>query len=104
MIIQTNYNNINFGQKIPNSPFLKIGSGIFNFEDAKNLCQVFDRKFPGNVSYYKRAQKHAENIGQKNPNLKNILDNISRIEENKNKLKEINRFIKELGEEIDVII
>lgn len=104
MIIQTNYNNINFGQKIPTSPFLKIGSGIFNFEDAKNLCQVFDKKFPGNVSYYKRAQKHAENIGQKNPNLKNILDNISRIEENKNKLKEINRFIKELGEEIDVII
>lgn len=104
MIIQTNYNNINFGQKIPTSPFLKIGSGIFNFEDAKNLCQLFDKKFPGNVSYYKRAQKHAENIGQKNPNLKNILDNISRIEENKNKLKEINRFIKELGEEIDVII
>lgn len=104
MNIQTNYYNINFGQKIPTSPFLKIGAGIFNFEDAKNLCQVFDKKFPGHVSYYKRAQKHAENIGQKNPHLKNILDNISRMEENKSKLKEINRLTKELGEEIDIVI
>ncbi len=104
MNINNNYNTINFGQKIPTSSFLKIGSGIFNFEDAKNLCQTFDKKCPGHISYYKRAQQHAENIGQKNPHLKNILTNISHLIENNKKLQEINRLTKELGEEIDVVI
>lgn len=104
MNINNNYNTINFGQKIPTSPFLKIGSGLFDYEAAKNLCQTFDKKFPGHVSYYKRAQKHAENIGQKNPHLKNILTNIINLREKNKKLQEINRLTKELGEEIDVVI
>ena len=77
---------------------------MFNFEDAKNLCQTFDKKFPGHISYYKRARQHAEDIGQKNPHLKNILINISCLAENNKKLQEINRLIRELGPEIDVII
>ena len=36
MNISSDFNSIYFGQKIPTSSFLKMGSGIFEFEAAKN--------------------------------------------------------------------
>ena len=99
-----NYNNINFGQKIPTSSFLKMGSGIFSFEDAKKLCQTFDQKFPGHVGYYKNALNYVSMIERKNPHLKQFLNNISILSDKNLKLEEIERLSKELGEEIDVVI
>ena len=99
-----NYNNINFGQKIPTSSFLKMGSGIFDYNDAKNLCSSFDQKFPGNVGYYKKALNYVEIIENQNPYIKNILNKICLLNENNLKLKEIEQLTKEIGEEIDVVI
>jgi len=104
MNINNNYNTVNFGQKIPTSSFLKIGSGIFSFEDAKNLCHSFDTKFPGHVGYYKNALRYVENINHKNPKLKDFLTKISCFSDKNIKLKEIERLTKKLGEEIDVVV
>lgn len=104
MNINADYNSINFGQKIPTSSFLKMGSGIFSFEDAKKLCHSFDTKFPGHVGYYKNALHYVENINHKNPELKDFLIKISRFSDKNIRLKEIERLTKELGEEIDVVI
>lgn len=99
-----NYNNINFGQKIPTSSFLKMGSGIFDYNDAKKLCNTFDQKFPGNAGYYKKALHYVEIIENQNPYIKNILNKIWLLREKELKLNEIEHLTKELGEEIDVVI
>jgi len=104
MNINADYNNINFGQKIPTVPFLKMGSGIFDYEEAKKLCHVFDQKFPGHVGYYQKALHHVENIERRNPHLKHILNDIHYLKGKQEKLDAITRFAKELGEEIDVVV
>ena len=104
MNIVSNYNSIYFGQKIPTSSFLKMGAGIFSFEDAKKLCLIFDQKFPGHVGYYKNALNYVRMIERKNPHLKQFLNNISILSDKNLKLEKIERLSKELGEEIDVVI
>lgn len=104
MNINNNYNNINFGQKIPTSSFFKMGSGIFSFEDAKNLCNAFEVKFPGHVGYYRNALHYVEKIEHRNPDLRELVHNIAKLQQKKLKLEEIEKITKALGEEIDVII
>ena len=104
MNINNNYHSINFGQKIPTSSFLKMGAGIFDFEDAKNLCQVFDNKFPGHVGYYKNALHYVDMIEHKNPQFVDILTYLSALRGKERKLEEIAKLTKKFGEEIDVII
>lgn len=81
-----------------------MGSNIFSFEDARNLCNTFDQKFPGHVGYHKKALHYVEIIENKNPYIKNILNRICLLQENNLKLKEIEQLTKEIGEEIDVVI
>lgn len=97
-------NNINFGHKIPTASFLKMGSGIFDYSDAKNLCMAFDTKFPGHVGYYQKALKHVANIEKKNTDLRQIFLDIGRYTDKNSKLGRIAELTKELGEEIDVVI
>ena len=104
MNINNNYNNINFGQKIPTSSFFKMGSGIFIFEDAKNLCQVFNDKFPGHIGYYKNALHYVDVIEHKNPQLGDILLYLTTLKSKERKLEEIAKLTKKFGEEMDVII
>lgn len=104
MNISSDFNSIYFGQKIPTSSFLKMGSGIFEFEAAKNLCHTFDERFPGHIGYYQKALHYVEMIEQKNPNMRNILKDISYLKFKDKKLNEIEKLTKELGEEIDVVI
>ncbi len=103
MNISNNYNNnIYFSQKVPTSPLLKMGSGIFNYEDAKNLCHVFDQRFPGHIGYYQKALHYVEMIRHKNPEITEVLTNITRKYDKNDRLKEIARYTQKLGEEIDV--
>ena len=104
MIINNNYNSINFGQKIPTYSFLKMGSGIFSFEDAKNLCQAFDKEFPGHIGYYKHALHYVDVIEHKNPELRDVLIHITSFKDKHRKLEEIAKLAKKFGEEIDVVI
>ena len=104
MNINNSYNNLYFGQKVPTSSLLKMGSGIYSYDDAKNLCNSFDKKFPGHVGYYKKAMNYIEVIGNKNPHVRNILNNICYLQGKNKKLDEISRMTKELGQEIDVVI
>lgn len=104
MNVNNNYNNINFGQKIPTSSFLKMSSGIFDFEDAKNLCMAFDKKFPGHIGYYQKALKHVANIQKKNADLHPIFIDLGHYMDKNSKLRRISELTKELGEEIDVVI
>ncbi len=82
-------NNINFGHKIPTTSFLKMGSGIFDYNDAKNLCMAFDTKFPGHVGYYQKALKHVANIEKKNTNFRQIFLDIGHYIDRKSKLDRI---------------
>ena len=97
-------NNINFGHKIPTASFLKMGSGIFDYNDAKNLCMAFDTKFPGHVGYYQKALKHVANIEKKNTNFHQIFLDIGHYMDRKSKLGRVAELTKELGQEIDVVI
>lgn len=103
MITNFNYNT-SFGHKVPTNSLLKMGSGIFSYEDARELCYSFDKKFPGHVGYYKKAIKHSENIGQKNPNINKILSEIKAQPDKISKLKKIEEYTRQLGSEIDVVI
>lgn len=104
MIINNNNNNINFGQKFPTSSLLKMGSGIFDFEDAKRVCHAVDDKFPGHVGYYQKALHYLENIRLKNPDIRDLLAEITKNPIKEDRKKEISKIVKTLGEEIDLVI
>ena len=97
-------NNISFGQKVPTASLLKMGTGVFDYNDAKTLCLLFDDRFPGHVGYYKKAQNFANKIAQKNENINKIFESINAVESKNNKLAVIDKLTKQLGKEIDVII
>jgi len=97
-------NNVSFEHKVPTAPLLKIGAGIFNYNDAKSLCLAFDNKFPGHVGYYRKALGLAENIAQKNEGIKNKIDALNSYDSKRDKLAVIKNFVSKLGKEIDVVI
>lgn len=96
--------NVSFGQKVPTASLLKIGGEIFSYPEAKSFCEIFDKKFPGHIGYHKKSQNFVKNIADKNPQLKEIISNISKCADKKEKLSKIATYTKQLGEEIDVII
>ena len=97
-------NNVSFGHKVPTVPLLKIGAGIFNYNDAKSLCLAFDNKFPGHVGYYRKALGFVDNITQKNEDIKNKIDALNCYDSKSDKLAVIKNFVSKLGKEIDVTI
>lgn len=104
MKVENNINSINFGQKVQTRPLLRIGSGIFNFEDAKSFCNSIEEKFPGNMGYYRKARNIIDRIKAKNPQINEILSKTESISNPKEKLSEISKQATALGEEIDVVI
>jgi len=100
----SNYNNISFGQKVPTASLLKMGAGVYDFEDARNLCSFIDNRFPGNVGYYKKAVKYANSIAQKNENVSQMLESLKELPSKKDKLTVIRKMVMATGSEIDVVI
>lgn len=101
MKVQNN-TNIYFGQKVPTKPLLRIGAGIFNYEDAKALCMSFDPRFPGHTGYYKKAVDFAQNIARKNPEIEEIFNDLGKIGNEKQKIFKILCLSEKLGKEIDL--
>ena len=96
--------NINFGQKIPTSTLFKVGTGIFDFNDAKTLCVTFDDKFPGHVGYYKKALNLTNNIANKNEQVSQMIKSVNELNSKNDKLKVIGKIVETVGNEIDVVI
>ena len=97
-----NYNQISFGQKVPTGALLKIGGGVYDYDDAKTICTLLDKKFPGHVGYYKKATQHVKNIAEKNNNINQIFDSINDISNKNDKLAIIRKIVMKIGKEIDV--
>jgi hypothetical protein len=96
--------NISFGQNVPTSSFLKIASDIYDFEAAKTLSQLSDSRFPGHVGYYNKAKIFVSDVTQKNEYLKNVIDDLKAFNSKEDKLTAIEKYVKKLGNEIDVTI
>lgn len=99
-----NYNNISFGQKVPTSALLKVGAGIYDFDDAKALSLISDKRFPGHVGYYKKAVNFVRNITEKNEDINNMMKSINNLQSKENKLEVIRKMVMQLGKEIDVTV
>ena len=99
-----NYNNISFGQKVPTSSLLKIGAGIYDFNDAKALSILSDDRFPGHVGYYKKAQNFVRNIAEKNEDINSLIESINSLNSKNDKLSVIRKTVIQLGKEVDVVI
>lgn len=97
-------NNINFGEKIPTEQFLKTTLNLQTFEDAKYFIQYTQGvKASGKYGFHQRAVHFSEQILNKNPWLKEIVDNIKRQNLSKDEqLNVISEEVKKLGKIIDV--
>ena len=93
--------NTLFGQLVPTKELLKVGSGIQNVEDSKNICTACRKKFVGHIGYYKTAINIVETIKQKNKAIKELFD-ILNTNDTPEKLNAIEKYVAENGRFIDV--
>lgn len=93
----------NFGHIVPTEPLLKSALEIHKYEDAKVLNQAIGIKYSGHVSFYKRAIKIAQDIIEKNPQVKDIVEKL-KLMDLEQQLREINNIKSSVGENIDVIV
>ena len=99
-----NQNQISFGQVVPTEALLKSALGIHKFEDAKILNQSMGIKYSGHVSFYKRAITISENILSKNPEIKDLIQKLKSESSLEQQLKSIKLAVKNIGENIDVVV
>ncbi len=104
MKINTDYNNVNFGQKFPTEPLLKMALEIWDFDAAKAIYLASSNKFPGHISYYKRAVNIAKQVQANNPEFANIVNKLKNFSSKNEKLEQIRKISSELGAIIDVNI
>lgn len=99
----TKNNNINFGQVVPTKPLLKAMVNIHNFDEGKELYLSTSSKVVGNIGYHKRATILANNIVNKNENIRKIFQELTGLTKEEQQIK-IDKLTKTLGENIDVIL
>jgi len=96
-------NDINFGQLVPTKPLLKATLNIHTYDEGKELYLSTSSKVVGNIGYHKRAFKIAENIVRKNENIREIFQNLSKLNKDEQMVK-IDNLTNNLGENIDVVL
>ena len=97
-------NQISFGQVVPTEALLKSALGIHKFEDAKTLNESMGIKYSGHVSFYKRAVSISENILSKNPELAELIQRLKSESSLEQQLKSIKLAVKNIGENVDVVV